>query len=69
MAEKLRSCVLSDCIHADGRDIYVTVTIGIATIHINESLEQCIARADRCLYAGKNRGRNCSVDWLELASA
>ncbi|WP_374831109.1 GGDEF domain-containing protein [Paenochrobactrum pullorum] len=36
----------------------VTVSIGVASAHENENLYGLISRADRCLYAAKNAGRN-----------
>jgi PleD family two-component response regulator len=36
----------------------ITVTIGVATWQEREEIPQLIARADRALYLGKERGRN-----------
>lgn len=36
----------------------ITLSIGVATLHENESIEDIIARADKCLYAAKDAGRN-----------
>lgn len=36
----------------------ITVSIGVATLAVGESLRQFIARADQALYAAKKRGRN-----------
>ncbi|MBF7074373.1 diguanylate cyclase [Glaciecola sp. MH2013] len=38
---------------------HVSVTIGLAQYRDNETIEQCISRADEALYVGKNSGRNC----------
>ena len=39
----------------------ITVTIGVATWREREEVAQLIARADRALYLGKERGRNLVV--------
>jgi diguanylate cyclase len=39
-----------------------TLSIGAAEIRAPEAPEAVIARADKCLYAAKGRGRNCTVD-------
>jgi diguanylate cyclase len=43
----------------------VTVSIGVATLHKNETAQQFIERTDACLYAAKRHGRNrvmCETD-------
>ncbi|WP_296219387.1 GGDEF domain-containing protein [Pseudomonas sp. UBA2684] len=37
----------------------VTVSIGLAQLHANDSLHSLIARADSALYQAKQQGRNC----------
>jgi len=49
----------------------VTVSIGVATLHRNDSVQTLIERADACLYAAKRHGRNrvmCETD-PEVAGA
>ena len=36
----------------------VTVSVGVATLRANETLDQLMSRADRCLYDAKQMGRN-----------
>lgn len=40
----------------------VTASFGVARFEINDTSSTLIERADRCLYAGKNAGRNCVID-------
>jgi diguanylate cyclase len=39
----------------------VTMSIGVATLHANDTPGSLIERADACLYAAKRYGRNCVV--------
>ncbi len=39
----------------------LTVSIGVATGHGDETTAQLLAAADRNLYLAKQRGRNCVV--------
>ncbi len=36
----------------------ITLSIGVAILHSNDTIESIIARADKCLYAAKDAGRN-----------
>ena len=42
-------------------EISITVTIGGATLLKDESFDQFISRADKALYRGKEKGRNCYI--------
>jgi diguanylate cyclase len=44
----------------------VTMSIGVATLRPQESMQALIERADSCLYAAKRNGRNCVVAENEL---
>jgi len=49
----------------------VTISIGVATLHKNETAQSFIERTDACLYAAKRHGRNrvmCETD-PEVATA
>jgi diguanylate cyclase len=51
-------------------DILGTITIsgGVAQLRIDDAAASLIHRADECLYAAKNSGRNCIIDETALAS-
>ncbi|WP_114417006.1 sensor domain-containing diguanylate cyclase [Marinospirillum perlucidum] len=44
---------------ADHQEINFTISIGVAQVAQEETLEASLQRADRALYQAKNRGRNC----------
>ncbi|AFG36549.1 sensor domain-containing diguanylate cyclase [Spirochaeta africana] len=56
-AEKLRAAVESADVGADGG---VTISLGVAELGSEESLDAMIGRADRALYRAKQSGRNRS---------
>ncbi|WP_425407955.1 GGDEF domain-containing protein [Hyphococcus sp.] len=45
----------------------VTMSIGVAQFDGNDSVESLVERADKCLYAAKDAGRNCVIDEQEFA--
>ncbi len=45
-------------VDGDGTPLPVTVTVGLARVHLHETLESAIARADAALYDGKQAGRD-----------
>ncbi len=64
MSERLRKSVMDNIFDADGKEMQVTVSIGISTISsINDTKEHLIERADQALYHAKKNGRNQSVLW------
>ena len=58
VAEKLRAFIENKQFEFEGQHLGVTMTFGIATLHKDETLDQCIARADAAMYKGKELGRN-----------
>lgn len=58
VAEKLREQVAQTLIPYEGERVRATMTFGVVLFRRGESLDACIARADRALYQGKHDGRN-----------
>lgn len=56
--ESLRRRIESMVIESAGREVRVTITIGIATGMADSNYEKVIRSADEKLYLGKQRGRN-----------
>ncbi len=58
--DRIREAVAKRAIYdSNGTLVKVTVTIGVAAINADISVEDCIVLADKALYSGKNAGRNC----------
>ena len=62
-AERFRSKISQLITHAEGNDIQVTASFGIAAITYEDdkshiTTDDLIKAADRCLYQAKDRGRN-----------
>ncbi|MBU1219772.1 diguanylate cyclase [Myxococcota bacterium] len=60
LAERIRLKVCSSPIKAEGNDIIVTISLGVATAESGKDYtpEQLLAKADEKLYEAKNSGRN-----------
>lgn len=58
VAEKVRSLVESELFTFNGRDIPVTMSLGVAFFKKGMAPEQCIQLADQRLYYSKKNGRN-----------
>jgi len=67
IAEKIRQYLAQNPVVLNRVPHHVTMTIGLVECHSGDSLEQCIAQADRALYFGKENGRNqvCVFSQLE----
>lgn len=69
-AERIRQLVAAVPMHLpSGRDVPVTVSIGVAEIRPGEALEALVSRADTALYAAKETGRNRVVRASESVTA
>lgn len=58
IADNLRTAVAERPIRHDGRELYVTVSVGVARYAGGEDLTAVVARADRAMYESKRQGRD-----------
>jgi len=58
LAERIRDGVASRRFEFDGQLIPVSVSIGVATVRAEDTVESLIDRADKALYRAKRDGRN-----------
>lgn len=58
VAEAMRAGVQDGGLHAKGRPVEVTVSVGAAMFGVGDSLDAAFDRADRALYAAKRQGKN-----------
>ncbi len=58
IAEKIRDAVSSRPIVWNGRDLAVTITIGVTTMEPGDEFHARVAAADAALYGGKRTGKN-----------
>jgi len=61
LAERIRVAIAGAAIVVGGNRIPVTVSLGVAAHAENETLEDLMHQADRCLYAAKEAGKNVVV--------
>lgn len=61
IAEKIRVAVESRRLSFDGKDISVTLTLGVSEFTSTSTMDSVITAADKKLYKGKNSGKNCVV--------
>lgn len=59
VAERIRSTIEKHNFHFDGKQIPVTISLGIASLDsTSKSADDLLANADKALYDAKNQGRN-----------
>jgi two-component system cell cycle response regulator len=58
VAERLRQRIGALEVRIGATPIAITASLGVATLHAGESLDDLIARADRAMYEAKTAGRN-----------
>jgi diguanylate cyclase (GGDEF)-like protein len=61
IAEKLRSMVSTAVLDYRGNSIGVTVTIGLANVNFNLTIDENIRMADDAMYRGKRSTKNCII--------
>ncbi|MCE5194971.1 MAG: sensor domain-containing diguanylate cyclase [Nitrospiraceae bacterium] len=67
IAERLRQQTLDNGFNIDGKNIHVTVSIGISTAAgKSDDKKSLVEKADQALYHAKNNGRNQCVLWSEI---
>ena len=57
-AEGIRAMVERSSVLYEGNEVSITMTFGVTVCDSPESIDECIKRADRALYAAKREGRN-----------
>ncbi len=68
LAESIRAIIEAQRLKGDsGDDLRVTISLGLAQYQPGEELATFIERADACLYASKERGRNRTTGEAQLA--
>lgn len=60
VAERLRASVAKESFHCRGKDLNVTVSLGLASVIADDDAQALVKRADDALYAAKSAGRNCA---------
>ncbi len=68
MLDNVRKKIENSSINYDGKEIKVTITIGIASRCSGQNPNEWIQIADKRLYYGKNNGKNCIVTNIESLS-
>jgi diguanylate cyclase len=58
-AERARTAVAGTSFRCSGRELFVTVSAGLAEIQSGDQDRDFIRRADEALYSSKKAGRNC----------
>lgn len=64
--EKLRESIYNKKIIFDNNEIKVTITFGVKNINEKEHIMKNIDDADKCLYYGKQNGRNQTVYYDDI---
>jgi len=63
-SEKWRTSVEAMCVMYEGKEVRVTVSIGVAVFERGSNRDELMKSADKALYAAKDKGRNCVAVWV-----
>ncbi|TSC96355.1 MAG: hypothetical protein Athens101410_69 [Parcubacteria group bacterium Athens1014_10] len=66
--ERIREIISNKTIEVKGSSINVTITLGIASLSDEQSVEQLIEEADKALYQGKHSGKNKTVIYKQKSA-
>lgn len=69
IVDRIRKRIESNPLQRDGKEIAVTVSIGVTTLGCNAQFDQLYSEADQALYAAKKTGRNRVVHFADLSSS
>jgi len=58
VAERLRIAIASEGIKVEGKELHITVSVGVAAGGVGAQSDDVVAAADIALYRAKNQGRN-----------
>lgn len=61
VAERIREAIEGALFSNSGHKMSITMSFGVSVFDRPQSIEGCINRADRALYAAKRKGKNCTV--------
>lgn len=61
LADNIRTAIASHTFKSATCSLNVTISIGVALVHSNESFQQALKRADTALYQAKSSGRNRAI--------
>lgn len=59
--ERIRLAVVEMRLDFEGRELNITVSVGVVAVETGEPFETALARADSALYRAKGGGRNAVV--------
>jgi len=61
LADRIRGMIEEQIIEYNGFQVSITMTFGVVVNEDDEIIEDIIKKADKALYEGKNRGKNCVI--------
>lgn len=61
ISEKICRTIANDIFEVNGQKLTISLTFGVVEFDENSTIESCIKNADKAMYMGKHRGKNCVV--------